>query len=253
MSPRYFLHLAYKGTSYHGWQLQKTMPTTVQQTLQEKLSLLFHRPFYLTGCGRTDAGVHAQQYYAHFDSDVPDLISNKQQWLFKMNQCVPRDIALIDILPVQQNANARFSAISRTYKYYIHKIPNPFLNDTSVYMYGNIDINLMNQAAQIIKQTKAFTSFTKVNNNHNTHICNIIECNWEEQGDKLIFTIKANRFLRNMVRAIVGTMLDVGTKKITLEEFKHIIAKEDRASAGKSVHGKGLHLVEIEYPKEIFM
>ncbi|MBS1647690.1 MAG: tRNA pseudouridine(38-40) synthase TruA [Bacteroidetes bacterium] len=252
MPTRYFLHLAYKGTNYHGWQLQKNTALTVQHVLQEKMSLLLHEPIILSGCGRTDTGVHARQFYAHFESKEPTLISDKKQWLFKMNQTVPRDIALIDIIPVLPNATARYSATARTYQYFIHRTPNPFLNDTSVYIYGDIDIPLMNQAAEIIKNTKDFTSFTKVNNSHNTYICHIMQCHWQEEKEQLIFTVKANRFLRNMVRALVGTMLEVGTKKINIEQFKEIVEKQDRAAAGKSAHGKGLHLIEIEYPPTIF-
>jgi tRNA pseudouridine38-40 synthase len=234
LHPRYFLHLAYNGKNYHGWQFQLNTPLTIQQILQERLSLLLHEKITLIGCGRTDTGVHAKEYYAHFDSAKEDIISNKQQWLFKMNHCVPKDIALINVLPVQDNANARFSATARTYKYYIHQIPNPFTNDFSAYIYGDIDVGIMN-------------------NSHANHICEIMECNWVRENHNIIFTVKANRFLRNMVRALVGTMLDVGTKKITLKDFEKIILSQDRSRAGKSIVGKGLHLETIDYPSSIFI
>ena len=253
MQPRYFLHLAYNGKNYHGWQFQLNTPLTIQQVLQEKLSLLLHEKITLIGCGRTDTGVHAREYYAHFDCGKEDLILHKDQWLFKMNHCVPKDIALINILPVQDNANARFSATARTYKYYIHQVPDPFANDISAYIYGTIDIDLMNEAAEIIKNTKDFTSFTKVNNNHANHICQIMECNWVKENHHIIFTVKANRFLRNMVRALVGTMLEVGTKKITVADFEKIVLSQNRNNAGASITGRGLHLVSIEYPSAIFI
>jgi len=253
LQPRYFLHLAYNGKNYHGWQFQLNTPLTIQQILQERLSLLLHEKITLIGCGRTDTGVHAKEYYAHFDSAKEDIISNKQQWLFKMNHCVPKDIAIINILSVQNNANARFSATARTYKYYIHQIPNPFTNDFSAYIYGDIDVDLMNQATEIVKCTKDFTSFTKVNNSHANHICEIMDCNWVQENRNIIFTVKANRFLRNMVRCLVGTMLDVGTKKITLQDFEEIILSQDRSKAGKSIVGKGLHLEMIDYPSTIFI
>ena len=250
--PRYFLHLAYKGTYYHGWQFQLNTPLTIQQILQEKLSLLLHEKITLIGCGRTDTGVHASEYFAHFDCSREDLISDKKQWLFKMNHCVPKDIALIDLIPVEDNANARFSAFARTYKYYIHQVPNPFVNDFSAYIYGNIDVERMNEGAEVIKQTKDFTSFTKVNNNHATYICDIMECYWVREGNSIVFTVKANRFLRNMVRALVGTFLNLGTHKINLEEFENIILAKNRNAAGTSITGKGLHLVKIDYPPTIF-
>ena len=253
MLPRYFLQLAYNGKNYHGWQYQLNTSLTIQQILQERLSLLLHEKITLIGCGRTDTGVHAKEYYAHFDCGKEDLLNDKHNWLFKMNHCVPKDISLINILPVQNNANARFSATARTYKYYIHQVPNPFVNDFSAYIYGLIDVNLMNEAAEIIKNTKDFTSFTKVNNNHANYICDIMECNWLRENNTIVFTIKANRFLRNMVRALVGTMIEVGTKKITVKDFESIVLSKNRNEAGVSITGKGLHLENIEYPSTIFI
>lgn len=253
MNPRYFLHFAYKGTHFHGWQVQKNTAETVQQVMQEKLSLLLHEKIELLGCGRTDTGVHAREFYAHFDSEKKDLHDEKHQWLYKMNRCLPKDISVFAILPVADNASARFSAFARTYFYNIHQKPDPFLNETSWFLYGKLDIEQMNKAAEIILRTSDFESFTKGNNNHKHFVCKIYEAVWKKEDDKIVFTIRANRFLRNMVRALVGTMVDVGTGKITLEEFEKISRSGNRGQAGTSVPAQGLHLAKIEYPEEIFL
>ncbi|MGZ3862852.1 MAG: tRNA pseudouridine(38-40) synthase TruA [Bacteroidia bacterium] len=249
---RYFIQLAYKGTLYHGWQVQKNTVRTVQQVMQEKLSLLLHEKIELYGCGRTDTGVHAQDFYASFDSEKDDLHDEKYHWLYKMNRCLPDDISVYAIIPVTAEANARFSAVARTYKYYIHQVPNPFLVDTSWHLYGDLDLDLMNRAAQKIRETKDFGSFVKSNNNHNNYICRIHEAVWAKEGNNLIFTVRANRFLRNMVRALVGTMVDIGSGKTKLEDLDEIINSSNRSQAGTSVPARGLHLVKIEYKKEIF-
>lgn len=253
MNPRYFLHFAYKGTNFHGWQFQKNTPETVQQVMQDKLSLLLHEKIELLGCGRTDTGVHATEYYAHFDTVKEDILDEKHQWLYKMNQCLPKAIAVFAIIPVVHNASARFSAFARTYFYNIHQRPDPFLTEASWFLYGKLDIDAMNKAAQIILNTTDFESFTKGHNNHKHFVCKIHSAEWKQEGDKITFTIRANRFLRNMVRALVGTMVDVGTGKITLEEFEKISKSGNRGQAGTSVPAKGLHLAKIEYPKEIFL
>ncbi|MGZ3866668.1 MAG: tRNA pseudouridine(38-40) synthase TruA [Bacteroidia bacterium] len=249
---RYFIQLAYKGTDYHGWQVQKNTVRTVQQVMQEKLSLLLHEKIELYGCGRTDTGVHAQDFYASFDSEKDDLHDEKYHWLYKMNRCLPDDISVYGIIPVTPEANARFSAVARTYKYYIHTVPNPFSVDTSWFLYGDLDLDLMNRAAEKIKATKDFGSFVKSNNNHNNYICKIHEAVWTKEGNNLVFTVRANRFLRNMVRALVGTMVDIGSGKTKLEELDGIINSSNRSQAGTSVPARGLHLVKIEYKKEIF-
>lgn len=250
---RYFLHFAYKGTNYHGWQFQRNTAQTVQQLMQDKLSLLLHEKVVLTGCGRTDTGVHAADFYAHFDSDRDNLHEEKHQWVFKMNRCLPKDIAVFGLLPVAPEANARFSAYERTYKYFINQTPDPFVTETSWYVYGPLDVELMNKAAAIIKETKDFESFAKLRNNHKHYLCEVKECHWDREGDKLIFTITANRFLRNMVRALVGTMTDLGSGKITEEDFKRIVNAGSRKEAGLSVPAQGLQLVSIKYPQHIFM
>lgn len=250
---RYFLKFAFNGTHYHGWQMQENTILTVQQVMQEKLGLLLHEKIELTGCGRTDTGVHAREFYAHFDSEKHDLHDEKYQWVYKMNRCLPRDIAVHALLPVKEKASARFSAFARTYFYQIHQKPDPFLQETSWFLYGRLDIDKMNEAAKQLLHTSDFGSFAKVNNNHKHYICKVHEAGWKQEGDRVIFTIRANRFLRNMVRALVGTMVDVGTGKTSLEEFEKIIHSGRRSAAGTSVPAQGLHLAKIEYPKDIYL
>jgi tRNA pseudouridine38-40 synthase len=250
---RYFIHFAFNGAHYHGWQMQENTIKTVQQVMQDKLSLLFHEKIELTGCGRTDTGVHAKEFYAHFDSEKNDMHDEKHQWVYKMNRCLPKDIATYGLLPVKEDASARFSAFARTYFYNIHQKPDPFINETSWFLYGALDLDKMNAAAAKIKETTDFEAFAKVNNNHKHFICKVYDVKWEREGSRIIFTIRANRFLRNMVRALVGTMVDVGTGKISLEEFDNIIKSGSRSQAGTSVPAQGLHLAKIEYPKEIFI
>jgi tRNA pseudouridine38-40 synthase len=244
--------MAYNGKNYHGWQLQKNTSQTVQQLMQEKLSLLLHEQIELTGCGRTDTGVHAREFYAHFDSQKSDLHAEKSGWLFKMNRCLPKDISVYSILPVTNDANARFSAFARTYYYNIHQKPDPFVNDFSWFLHVDLNVDLMNLAAQKIIQTKDFGSFVKARNNHKHYLCKVHEAHWKKENNALVFTIRANRFLRNMVRALVGTMVDVGSGKISLEGMDAIILSGSRAQAGTSVPAHGLHLSKIEYPETIF-
>lgn len=250
---RYFLHFSFKGSHYHGWQMQENTIQTVQQVMQDKLSLLLHEKIELTGCGRTDTGVHARDFFAHFDSEKTDLHEVKHQWLYKMNRCLPKDIGVFSILPVKMDASARFSAFARTYIYNIHQRPDPFLNDTSWFLYGALDLDLMNQACDKIKATTDFESFAKVNNNHKHFKCSVYEAGWKRTDHRVVFTIRANRFLRNMVRALVGTMVDIGAGKTTLEELNEIILSGNRKQAGTSVPAQGLHLAKIEYPAAIFI
>jgi len=244
---RYFLRLAYNGTHYHGWQSQDNA-TTIQEVLSHSLSLLVSEPVNLTGAGRTDTGVHAWQYYAHFDLANPLDEAARKKLVFKLNGFLPNDIVIFEIIPVRPDAHARFSAISRTYRYLISTAKNPFLEGFAYYLYGNLDIDLMNKGAGILLETKDFTSFSKVDTDSKTNICKVSHAKWETEGDELIFTIKANRFLRNMVRAIVGTLLELGRSRITLAEFKEIIESRNRSAAGGSVPACGLYLAEIEYP-----
>jgi tRNA pseudouridine38-40 synthase len=251
LKTRYFIFISYKGTSYHGWQIQPNS-VTVQQILEESLSVVLNEKISTIGAGRTDTGVHAIVFCAHFESIVPDLT---ESWnlVFRLNQYLPSDISVSSIKKVLPDANARYSAVSRTYKYYISKAKDPFFDNSSWYLHGNIDISTMNEACQILYNYSDFTSFSKLHSDTKSNICKIYNANWEESDNRLIFIIKADRFLRNMVRAIVGTMVDIGCGKMDLIEFEEIILAKDRCKAGRSAPAKGLFLVDIEYPEEIFI
>jgi tRNA pseudouridine38-40 synthase len=248
---RYFIFISYKGTSYHGWQIQPNS-VTVQQILEEALSVVLNEKITTIGAGRTDTGVHATFFCAHFESVSPDLLSI---WnlVFRLNQYLPPDISVSSFRKVVPDANARYSAISRTYKYYISRIKDPFFDNSSWFIHGKIDVNLMNKACEILYNHSDYTSFSKLHSGAKTNICKIYSASWEESDNRLIFTIKADRFLRNMVRAIVGTMIETGTGKLDLKGFENIILAKDRCKAGKSAPAKGLFLVNIEYPEEIFI
>jgi tRNA pseudouridine38-40 synthase len=196
--------------------------------------------------------VHATVFCAHFDSSKADL-EDKKNLIFRLNRFLPEDISVTAIKKVTEGANARFSAISRTYKYYISKIKDPFRNESSWFLFGYLDIESMNRASEILLKYSDFTSFSRLHSDNKTNLCKIYSAGWVESGSLLIFTIKADRFLRNMVRAIVGTMVSIGKGKISPEEFENIILSKDRSSAGMSAPGKGLFLVGIEYPGEIFI
>lgn len=248
---RYFLKIAYDGTNFHGWQRQPNA-SSVQQTIEEALSTILRRRVEITGAGRTDTGVHAKVMYAHFDSDrLPD----KNTFLSSLNKLVGNEISISDIREVADTAHARFDALSRTYKYYVTLSKNPFLYHYACRMHRKPDIGLMNEAAAILMETEDFTSFAKLHADARTNICDVSVAHWEEDSESecLVFTITANRFLRNMVRAVVGTLIEVGTGKITIDEFKKIIERKDRCAAGISMPAKGLFLTEIVYPKEIFV
>lgn len=248
---RYFIFISYKGTSYHGWQVQPNS-VTVQKILDDALSTILEERIATTGAGRTDTGVHALVFCAHFDSPSADLDARKNL-VYRLNRYLPIDISVTRIRKVIDDANARFSAISRTYKYYISRQKDPFSEDSSWFLHGVIDVELMNEAAKLFSEYEDFTSFSRLHTDVKTNNCRIFEAGWEEAGDKLIFTIRADRFLRNMVRAIVGTMADIGFHKIDLEEFRKIIEAKDRGKASKSAPAKGLFLTAIEYPEKIFI
>jgi tRNA pseudouridine38-40 synthase len=248
---RYFIFISYKGTSYHGWQVQPNS-VTVQKILDEALTTILSEKISTVGAGRTDTGVHALVFCAHFDSgsgklDKPELL------IHRLNSYLPKDISVSAIREVRSDANARFSALSRTYKYFITREKDPFSEDSSWYMHGEIDIQSMNYASDLLLKYSDFTSFSKLHTDVKTNICKIYHARWEEKGNQLIFTIKADRFLRNMVRAIVGTMVEIGTGKTDLNEFEKIITAKDRSRAGKSALAKGLFLVDIEYPEDIYL
>jgi tRNA pseudouridine38-40 synthase len=248
---RYFIYISYKGTSYHGWQIQPNS-LTVQKLLDEALSTILSENISTTGAGRTDTGVHALIFCAHFDSESPDLDIRKNL-IHKLNRYLPKDISVTSVRKVKPDANARFSALSRTYKYFISKVKDPFSVDSSWHMHGDIKINEMNEASALLLKYSDFTSFSKLHSDVKTNICKIYLAKWETNGNQIIFTIKADRFLRNMVRAIVGTMIEIGFGKIDLRKFEYIIISKDRCEAGKSAPAQGLFLTEIEYPENIFI
>jgi len=248
---RYFIFLTFEGTNYHGWQMQPNA-ITVQQTLENALSLILGEKISLTGAGRTDTGVHAAIFCAHFDS-IKNNIDSDKKLIFRINNFLPADIAIKSVKKVIPEANARFSALSRTYNYYIQKTKNPFKQQWSWHISYPLNVSLMNTACGILKKNTDFTSFCRLHSDAKTNICNIISAEWIEDDNEIVFAITANRFLRNMVRAIVGTMVDLGSGKINIEDFKKIIEDKDRCKAGKSAPAKGLFLTEINYPENFFL
>ena len=244
---RYFLQLSYNGTAYNGWQVQKNSKHTIQQILNEMLSRLLNEPTTVMGCGRTDTGVHAKQYFAHFDTAKEDLIENHDHWILKFNHALPKDIAIQRIFKVGEKASARYDAFRRTYQYIITKKKNPFETDKAYFLYGKLDVDAMNKASQILFEYEDFSAFAKSNTQNKTNICKLYLAEWREDEDFIVFTISANRFLRDMVRAIVGTILKVGKGKITFEEFRKVIESKTRSEAGLSVPACGLYLMKIEY------
>lgn len=251
--PRYFLQLAYNGTPYNGWQVQDNTAHTVQQIVQEKLSILLGELTGIVGCGRTDTGVHAKDYFAHFDSAKLNLQLKESNIIYKLNKILPFEIAVKQIYLVTDAANARFDAVSRSYQYYIHQQKNPFLTNTSYYVFGDLNIEAMNEAAAYLLTVVDFTSFSKVNTQTKTNNCSVTQAEWVKVNDsEFVFNITSNRFLHNMVRSIVGTLLQIGKGKMTLEEFKTVIANKNRSDAGMSVPAHALYLSHIHYPSTIF-
>jgi tRNA pseudouridine38-40 synthase len=250
LKTRYFIKLSFKGTNYHGWQVQPNA-ITVQQVLNEDLSLLLGEDVQVTGCGRTDTGVHARVFYAHLDSG--QNLADDPELLFRINNKLPGDIAVQQIIPARGSAHARFDAISRTYEYHIHRRKEVFNKDQAHYVYGDLNFASMQQAGEMLKEYTDFTSFSKVDTDTRTNDCLIHLVQWDITEDNIIFTIQADRFLRNMVRAIVGTMLDLGFGRIDMDDFRHIIKSRNRSSAGTSAPAKGLFLTDVRYPPEIFL
>jgi tRNA pseudouridine38-40 synthase len=251
--PRYFLQLAYNGANYNGWQEQDNTPHTVQQVLREKISMILGEAIEITGCGRTDTGVHAKDYYAHFDSEKTGLALSESNVVYKLNKVLPYEIAVKNIYAVKPEASARFDAQWRTYEYYIHRNKDPFIFNNSLYVFVELDFELMNAAAKHLLTVTDFTSFSKVNTQTFTNNCTVTEAHWVKLNDnEYLFKITANRFLRNMVRAIVGTLLEVGKAKLSLDEFKAIVERKNRSEAGMSAPGHALYLTHIHYPETIF-
>lgn len=241
---RYFIQFSYNGTNYHGWQLQPNA-ISVQEILTKALKTLFRDDFEIVGAGRTDAGVHAKLMYAHFDTDV---VFNKEKMIQKLNSFLPEDVTVFNFFEVANDAHARFDAVSRSYEYHIHTFKNSFLKNLSYYQFKNLDIDKMNEAAKILLQYEDFECFSKTHTDVFTFNCTITTAYWEQKGSQLIFHISANRFLRNMVRAIVGTLINVGLGKIQVNDLHQIIKSKNRGKAGFSVPAHGLYLTKVMYP-----
>lgn len=246
---RYFIYLSYNGKNYCGWQNQPN-GIAVQQKIEEALSLLLRTPTAITGAGRTDAGVHASLMAAHFDSETQ---VDTRQLADKLNRILPADIAISRIVAVRPEAHARFDARARTYKYYLSTRKDPFRYEFTYRVHGHPDVDAMNEAAKRLFDYTDFTSFSKLHTDVKTNHCRIMQARWEEQDGDYVFTVQADRFLRNMVRAIVGTLLEVGRGKMDADGFCRVIESKDRGKAGSSVPGHALFLVDVEYPNDLFL
>lgn len=247
---RYFIKLAYWGAAYHGWQMQDNA-ISVQQKLEEGLSIMFREKVSVTGAGRTDTGVHAKEFFAHFNLERSFSSAELDKIAFKLNGFLPNDIYIESIFPVAADSHARFDALSRTYHYLISPRKDPFHTHSAWLVYGALDIEKMNRGAEILFDYTDFTSFSKLHTDVKTNNCKIMEAYWEKQDHLLLFHIKADRFLRNMVRAIVGTLVDLGKDRIEADDIKRIIEAKNRSQAGMSVPAHGLYLAGIEYPEGI--
>jgi len=245
---RYFLKLAYRGTHFHGWQRQPNAPT-VQEHLENAFATVLQETVALTAAGRTDTGVHAREMYAHLDL-AP--VADPEHLLRDLNRMIGPEIALHSLQRVRPEAHARFDATARQYRYYLSRRKDPFRHDTAHYYYGNLDVEAMNAAASILLQYDDFGAFCKSHAQSHTNICMVSQAHWQLDSHLLIFTITANRFLRNMVRAIVGTLLEVGRGRRSLLDFERVIAQKDRTLAGESAPAQGLFLERVMYPKELF-
>lgn len=241
---RYFLKLSYNGAPFHGWQVQPNA-VSVQSTIEEALSTVLRENISIVGAGRTDTGVNARQMYAHFDYDkeIPDF----GKLINSLNRLVGKDIAIYDIIKVADDAHARFDATARTYKYFVTHQKSPFLYPLSWHCPQSLDYEKMNEACEVLKRHIDFTSFSKLHTDVKTNNCRIDYAHWQKEGEMMVFTITADRFLRNMVRAVVGTLVEVGRGKISVDEFEQIILKKDRCSAGTSMPPQALFLWKVDY------
>ena len=247
---RFFLEFSYAGSQYHGWQNQLNA-ISVQEVMEKSLSILLKEPTSLVAAGRTDAGVHAKQMFAHFDSKIEPEFQKKIVYL--LNQFLPADIVINSLRPVKFNSHARFDALSRTYEYHISKKKIAFENDLHYQVNQNLEFNLMNKAAEILLEYKDFECFSKSGSDVKSFICNISHAVWTNSKKGYIFTIKSDRFLRNMVRSIVGTLIEIGLGKRNVKDLHQIILSKKRSASGYSVPAKGLFLTKIEYPNNIFI
>ena len=245
---RYFIELAYVGTTFHGWQRQSNA-TSVQQVLEEAMTVVLGKPIWLIGQGRTDTGVHATRFYAHFDfaGELPENI------LVKLNGFLPADIALYQLRPVIPTAHARFSAKSRSYQYHLHTRKNPFLNGRSMRLYQEPNYELMNEAAALMLEYDDFACFARAGGGQKTTVCKVTEAHWKQFDGGAVFYISANRFLRNMVRSVVGSLLEIGQGKKNAAWMLELLDKKNRSLAGASAPASGLYLVEVAYPDEIWL
>ncbi len=246
---RFFFEISYNGTNYHGWQNQANA-VGVQEVVESALSKIFRTKIEIVGSGRTDAGVHCAQQFFHADVDNE---FDEPTWLIKLNSLLPRDIAIRSIQKVKAEAHARYDAYERSYEYKITRVKDPLLVCQAYYFFKSLDVANMNRAATLLVGEHDFECFSKVKTDVNHFICTLKKATWNQKGDLLVFNVTANRFLRGMVRAIVGTLLDVGTGKITMKEFEEIVKGKDRKKAGMNVPPEGLFLTSVKYPKNIFV
>lgn len=246
-SLRYFIQLSYNGRNYHGWQNQPTA-ISVQEVIENALTTLLKETIAIVGAGRTDTGVHAIQMFAHFDTENS---FNEDDLVFKLNSFLPNDVAIKKIFKVKSDSHARFDAISRTYLYRVALLKNTFNFEDAYFLTKRLDIDKMNAAAKVLFQYKDFQCFSKSNTDVKTYNCEIMAAHWKLKDDELHFVIKADRFLRNMVRAIVGTMINIGIGKLEVSDLHDIIKSKSRSNAGYSVPAHGLYLSEVEYPEDI--
>ena len=250
---RYFLRFAYDGTAFHGSQRQPN-GVTVQETMEQALALIFREEVQLTFAGRTDAGVHAHEMYAHFDIGDEEMRREGEKLVFRLNGILPDSIAIFDIYPVKENAHARFDAVRRTYEYHIIDHKDPFLCKQATRVRPGLDFAAMNESAKLLIGKQDFASFCRTNTDVKTTICDLKQAEWKElDNGHAVFTISADRFLRNMVRAVVGTLFEIGRSKMTKEQFAEVITQHNRCAAGDSAPAEGLFLTHIEYPEEIFL
>ena len=245
---RYFIDISYDGSNYHGWQIQPNADT-VQHQINLAFSTILNEKINVLGAGRTDKGVHAKKMIAHFDTNQT---IDFEKFKYRINGFLKNDISLNDIYKVKEDAHARFSAISRTYEYRVSRTKNPF-SVNSYFLLRDLDFQSMKKACKFLHGNHDYTSFAKLHSENFTNNCEVYIANWKEDENLLIFTIKANRFLRNMVRAIVGTLIEIGEGKISFSDIETILMSKDRAKAGYSVPANGLSLIDIEYPKEILI
>lgn len=253
---RYFLSLSYCGAGYSGWQIQENAPT-IEAEVEKALSTLLGCSIDVTGAGRTDTGVNARSFFAHFDSESETLQANPERVVYKLNAILPKGISVHSIIPVHSEAHARFDATSRTYKYFVHIGKEPFSETYSYFCKFDLDIDAMNHAAKFLLGKKDFSSFEKLNGGNTTSICDVKEAYWGEytpewggaEGTRyLVFTITANRFLRNMVRAVVGSLMEIGRGKKDVSWIETLLEEKDRCAAGQSVPGHALFLTKVTYP-----